>query len=247
MPRFFIPARDISDGRARLEGSEFRHLQRVLRLREGDHLTVFDDEGHEHVGVVLTMSPRTAVLRIVSTTTPTRESALLITLYQGIPKGRKMDLVIEKATELGTRSIIPFTSAFSIAGAGAAGKNERWQRIALAAAKQSARTHVPTIGAALTFPEAIAQGAENGLKLMLYEGAGTVPLAKLATGSALPNKPTSAAIFVGPEGGFSHDEAALAREHGFALVNVGPRVLRTETAALVAVTLVQSRWGDLRG
>lgn len=248
MPRFFIPARDINDGRARLEGGEFRHLQRVLRLREGDHLTVFDDEGHEHVGVILSLSPRAAALRILSTTTPVRESSLLITLFQGIPKGRKMDLVVEKATELGARSIIPFTSAFATAGPpGTAGKIERWQRIALAAAKQSARTHVPTIGATLTFPEAIAHGAEHALKLMLYEGAGTIPLAELAAGSTLPTTPTSAALFVGPEGGFSHDEALQATEHGFALVNAGPRVLRTETAALVAVTLVQSRWGDLRG
>jgi len=248
MPRFFVPAHDITDGQARLEGGEFRHLQRVLRLREGDHLTIFDDAGHEHVGVILSLSPRAAAVRILSTTTPVRESPFLITLYQGIPKGRKMDLVVEKATELGTRSIIPFTSAFSSAGpSAAAGKIERWQRIALAATKQSARTHVPTIGASLTFPEALAQGAEHALKLLLYEGAGTLPLAELAAGSTLPTAPTSAALFVGPEGGFSRDEALQATEHGFALVNAGPRVLRTETAAVVAVALVQARWGDLRG
>ena len=246
MPRFFVPARDIIDARARLEGGEFRHLQRVLRLREGDHVTVFDDEGREHVGIILSMSPRAAAVRIVSTTTPVRESPLLITLYQGIPKGRKMDLIVEKATELGTRSIIPFSSAFSSAGPpAAAGKIERWQRIALAATKQSARTHVPTIGASVTFPEAIAHGAEHALKLLLYEGAGTLPLAELA--ATLPATPTSAAVFVGPEGGFSHDEVLQATERGFALVNAGPRVLRTETAALVAVSLVQARWGDLRG
>ncbi len=243
MPRFFVPASDIVDGTASVRGSEFRHLQRVLRLREGDHVTLFDDAGTEHAGVVVSLSPRVALVRVTASTMPRRESPLALTLYQGIPKGRKMDLVVEKATELGVQTIVPFHSAFSLgAGAGAGAKRERWQRIAVAAAKQSGRTSVPAIAAPIAFAEVVDAAAAHDLRLLFFEGAGTVPFVALPE-PATP--PRSAAIAIGPEGGFSRDETAAARDAGFALVDMGPRILRTETAALVAATLVQARWGDL--
>jgi 16S rRNA (uracil1498-N3)-methyltransferase len=243
MPRFYVPARDVKDQQARISGGEFRHLQRVLRLREGDRLTLFDDDGNEHAGVIVSLSPRAAVVRITASTRPTRESALAITLYQGIPKGRKMDLVVEKATELGVKTIVPFLSAFSAAGTpGAAGKLERWRRIAVSAAKQSARTVVPELRDPVTFPEVVANDA-SALKLLLYEGADTRPITEIVAKRTL----ASAAIVIGPEGGFSHDEVLEAGARGFQLVDVGPRILRTETAAVVAVALVQARWGDLGG
>jgi 16S rRNA (uracil1498-N3)-methyltransferase len=245
VPRFFVPASDIAGGQARLQGTEFRHLQRVLRLREGDHVTLFDDAGREHAGVILSLSPRVAVVRITASTVPARESPLAITLYQAIPKGRKMDLVIEKATELGVHAIVPFTSAFCMGtAAGAAGKHERWQRIALAAAKQSGRTSVPAIVAPQTFAEAIASGAHDDLRLLFFEGAGARPLASVPDPASAP---ATTAVVIGPEGGFSRDEVAAARAAGFLVLGIGPRILRTETAALVAVTLVQARWGDLGG
>jgi 16S rRNA (uracil1498-N3)-methyltransferase len=243
VPRFFVPASDIADGTASVRGSEFRHLQRVLRLREGDHVTLFDDAGKEHAGVIVSLSPRVAVVRVTASTEPRRESPLALTLYQGIPKGRKMDLVIEKATELGIQTIVPFSSAFSLgAGAGAVAKRDRWQRVAVAASKQSGRTSVPQVAAPMTFAELVAGAAAHDLRLLFYEGAGTVPFVALPE-PATP--PASAAIVIGPEGGFSRDETAAARDAGFALVAMGPRILRTETAALVAATLVQARWGDL--
>ena len=241
MPRFFVPAEHVAEGQAKLAGSEFRHLMRVLRLREGDALTLFDDRGREHDGVILSLSPRAAVVRITATSVPPRESPLAITLFQGIPKGRKMDLVVEKATELGVGAIVPFASAFSAgAAAVATAKHERWTRIALAAAKQSGRIAVPTVSAPLTFREVLAAAGADGLRLLFFEGAGGVPLAALPDGA-----PTSVAIAVGPEGGFSREVVGAARDAGFTVVGVGPRILRTETAALVAVTLVQARWGDL--
>lgn len=245
MPRFFVTARDVEADRATLRGTEFRHLQRVLRLREGDHVTLFDDAGKEHAGVILSLSPRVAVVRITATTVPARESPLVITLYQSVSKGRKMDLVIEKATELGVHVVVPFTSAFSLAGVGsAAAKRERWERIALAAAKQSGRTRVPAIAPAQTFVDIVTAAAAMDLKLFFFEGAGTVPV---AAAPEPPTPPATAAVIVGPEGGFSRDEVACARDAGFLVLGIGPRVLRTETAALVAMALVQARWGDLGG
>jgi len=241
MPRFFVPADDVAEGKAKLAGSEFRHLMRVLRLREGDALTLFDDRGREHDGVILSLSPRAAVVRITATSVPPRESPLALTLFQGIPKGRKMDLVVEKATELGVRAIVPFASAFAAGAAAiATAKHERWTRIALAAAKQSGRIAVPTVRQAVTFPEVLAAASADELRLLFFEGAGGVPLAALPAAA-----PAGVAVVVGPEGGFSREEVSAARDAGFTVLGLGPRILRTETAALVAVTLVQARWGDL--
>jgi len=243
VPRFFVRAIDITGDAAALKGTEFRHLQRVLRLREGDQVTLFDDAGQEHAGVVLSLSPRVAHVRITASHAPARESPLAITLYQGVPKGRKMDLVVEKATELGAHAIVPFTSAFSIGTAAAAEtKRERWQRIALAAAKQSGRTAVPAILAARTFREILVDAAAHEVKLLFYEGAGVTPF---DAATARTRSAAHAAVIVGPEGGFSQEEVGAAQAAGFALVGLGPRVLRTETAALVTVTLVQAAWGDL--
>jgi 16S rRNA (uracil1498-N3)-methyltransferase len=242
MARFFVPQRDISDGKARLQGGEFRHLQRVLRLREGDTLTLFDDAGVEHEGVILSLSPRVATVRILGSAAPARESPLAITLYQGVPKGRKMDLVVEKATELGVVAIVPFVSAFgTVSVAAALTKRERWQRIALAAAKQSGRTVIPEIGAALAFPEVLTAAATKDRALLFFEHAGATPL---PPADAEP-RATTAAVVVGPEGGFSADEVTRALNGGLVVCGLGPRVLRTETAALIATALVQARWGDL--
>jgi 16S rRNA (uracil1498-N3)-methyltransferase len=245
MPRFFVPQRDIADGKARLQGGEFRHLQRVLRLREGDAVTLFDDAGLEHDGVILSLSPRVAMVRIVKSAAPARESPVAITLYQGVPKGRKLDLVVEKATELGVVAIVPFVSAFgAVSVAATGGKRERWERIALAAAKQSGRTTIPTIGATLTFPEVLAAATALDRALLFFEDAGAAPVAGAEGTDA---RPATAAVIVGPEGGFSADEVTRALNAGVVVCGLGPRILRTETAALVATALVQARWGDLDG
>jgi len=242
MARFFVPRQDVVDGKARLQGGEFRHLQRVLRLREGDTVTLFDDAGSEHEGVIVSLTPRVATVRITASAAPARESPLGVTLYQGVPKGRKMDLIVEKATELGVVAIVPFVSAFAAATVGAAAsKHERWQRIALAAAKQSGRTTVPKIGAPLTFAEVLTAARAHDRALLFFEDAGA---------TAIPDAqdiapPASAGVIVGPEGGFNADEVTRALNAGFLVCGLGPRVLRTETAAIVATALVQARWGDL--
>ena len=243
MPRFFVRAADVVEGQARLQGAEFRHLHRALRLGAGDAVTLFDDAGREHRGVIVSVSPRIAVVDVTETSVPARESALAITLYQGVPKGRKMELVVEKATELGVRAIVPFVASFgTVRQPAAAGKRDRWERIALAAAKQSGRTAVPEVMAVEDFAGALRRGATADLRLLFWEGtAGGAP-------SPPPTRatpPRTAAVVVGPEGGFSRAEVEAASDAGFDIAGLGPRVLRTETAALVAIALVQARWGDL--
>ncbi len=161
-----------------------------------------------------------------------------------MPKGRKVDLVVEKATELGVHAIVPFTSAFSIGTA-------RGGRRPNATAGSGSRSPPPSSRAGRrsrrscrhgTFHEILADAATHEAKLLFFEGSGTTPFGDAA---AAREAAASAAIVVGPEGGFSLDEVAAAEAAGFALVGLGPRVLRTETAALVAITLVQAAWGDL--
>ncbi len=245
MARFFVPQRDIVDGKARLQGGEFRHLQRVLRLREGDGVTLFDDAGIEHEGVIVSLSPRVATVRITASAASARESPLAVTLYQGVPKGRKMDLIVEKATELGVVAIVPFISVFGTSSiATAQGKRERWQRITLAAAKQSGRTTIPEVGATLTFPEVVMAAAAMDRSFLFFENAGATALPP--SGDGTPTA-TSAAVIIGPEGGFNSEEASRALNAGIAICGLGPRILRTETAAIVALALVQARFGDLIG
>jgi 16S rRNA (uracil1498-N3)-methyltransferase len=243
MARFFVPQRDVADGKARLQGGEFRHLQRVLRLHEGDPVTLFDDAGIEHDGIIISLSPRVATVRITASAAAARESPLVVTLYQGVPKGRKMDLIVEKATELGVTKIVPFVSAFGTSGIAATqGKRERWQRIALAAAKQSGRTTIPEIAETLTFPEVVMAAAAMHRALLFFEHASG---AALPTASTPPVAAATAAVIVGPEGGFSSEEASRALNAGVVVCGLGPRILRTETAAIVALALVQARYGDL--
>jgi 16S rRNA (uracil1498-N3)-methyltransferase len=240
--RFFVPQHDIVEGKARLQGGEFRHLQRVLRLREGDAVTLFDDTGIEHQGVIVSLSPRVATVRITASAAPARESPLALTLYQGVPKGRKMDLIVEKATELGVVAIVPFLSTFAAGSVGAAAsKRERWQRICLAAAKQSGRTTVPQITAPLTFAEVLGAAASHDRALLFFEDAGATAI----PGATEIPRPSTAGVVIGPEGGFSADEVTRALNAGFLVCGLGPRVLRTETAAIVATALVQAHWGDL--
>ena len=164
-----------------------------------------------------------------------RESRLDLTLAPALLKGTKMDLVIEKATELGVRRIAPILSRHAI-GQGA--RLERWRRIAVAAAKQSGRTDVPVVNGPVLLGE-LVRAAWGGLRLIAWEGERDVPLA------TLPPAAPAVVVVVGPEGGFADDEIADARAHGFVTVTLAPRVLRAETAAITVAALCQHRWGDL--
>ena len=232
MLRLFSPAPP-SDGRLEIGGDEFRHFH-TWRLGVGDRLIVFDASGGEHAAIVTAVLSRSATLRIESTRQVDRESLLEVTLAAALLKGRKLDLVIEKATELGVSRVVPFMSAHTV---GERDHRERWERIALAAAKQSGRTRVPAVDAAVSFPELLTTPSA-GLKLLAWEDEAAQRLRDL------PVAATSTLIVVGPEGGFAPHEVAAAHARDFATITLGPRVLRAETAAIVAVALLQQRWGD---
>ena len=234
MLRLFVPRARTEGHRIHITGPELRHL-RTLRLGPGERLLVFDEHGDEHEVRLEHLGGRVADAMILATHRPARESRLDLTLAPALLKGAKMDLVIEKATELGVRRVAPVLSRHTI---GQGVRLERWRRIAVAAAKQSGRTAVPAVDAPVPLAD-LVRAPWPGLRLIAWEGEREVPLV------TLPPAAEAVLVVVGPEGGFVADEVADARAHGFTSVTLAPRVLRAETAAITAAALCQHRWGDL--
>lgn len=244
MARFFIPKKNLSGERGVVEGAEFVHLRKVLRLAPGDRITVFDDEGWEHEAVIGALTDERAEIEIAKSYQAARESNLRLILAVGLTKGEKMDFVVEKATELGAHAIVPFVSAFSVPKLDEkkiSTRMARWQKIALAAAKQCGRTRLPELLPLRDFASLASGDWGAAVKLFFWEKERRQSLraAREKSGAA-----GAVLLVVGPEGGFSEAEAALALAHGFALVHLGPRILRAETAAVTALSLVQFLWGD---
>jgi 16S rRNA (uracil1498-N3)-methyltransferase len=243
--RFFISKKDIAGVCCSIAGEEFQHLRRVLRLKPGDAVTLLDDGGLEHAAVIRHVSETHAQVEVLRSYQPERESSLKLTLSLALTKGEKTDWVVEKATEMGVQTIIPFVSTHTVPKLDESKKQrrmERWQKIALSAVKQCGRTRVPAILPLTDFYQLLGQAGSDSLKLFFWEQETDRTLRQIHASS-----PDSSAIFVviGPEGGFSSAEAALAIEHGFQSIHLGRRVLRAETAAIAAVALVQFLWGDL--
>ena len=233
MIRLFVETPPGADGQCRLSGAEARHL-RTLRAAPGDRVWVFDPHGREHEVVLASISPREAVGRVVATRDGGRESALALVLAAALIKRDKMDWVIEKATELGVARIIPMTTRYTVAHGAPL---ERWRRIALAASKQCGRTRVPAIDAVRPIDQ-VLRDSWSGLKVVAWED----PAAP--RWQTLPGQASEVIVVVGPEGGFHLDETATAQAAGFVLASLGRRILRAETAAVVAAALCQHRWGD---
>jgi 16S rRNA (uracil1498-N3)-methyltransferase len=246
MPRFFLPRGQIDDNRGWITGQELIHLTKVLRLAPGDPVTLFDDSGWEHEAVIRALSPERAEVAILSSREADRESVLEIALAVALTKGEKMDFVVEKATELGVQTIVPFISVFAVPKldeAKASKRSERWRKIALSAAKQCGRTKVPRLLPLCEFGDLVKRPQTQALKLLFWEKERSRTLHDIHEER---RDAESALLVVGPEGGFSSEEARLAQEHGFEPVSLGRRILRAETAAVAAATLAQYLWGDLR-
>ena len=237
MLRLFVPRAQAEGARIRISGAELRHL-RTLRLGRGERLVVFDEHGDEHQVRLERVGGHAAEAIILATHRPARDSTLDLTLAPALLKGAKMDLVIEKATELGVRRISPVLSRHTLPQATPSGRLGRWRRIALAATKQSGRTSGPAIEEPVPLEELIRR-PWPGLRLMAWEGEPETAL------PSLPGEAGSVVVLVGPEGGFAEQEVAAARVQGFTTLTLAPRILRAETAALAAVVLCQHRWGDL--
>lgn len=230
-----------SGHRLELPEGAFRHLVQVLRMQAGDALTVFDGRGGEYAAQLEAVAKRGATLRIGSFHDVSRESALDLTLVQGISKGDRMDFTIQKAVELGVTRIVPVSTERCNVNLGAERQDkkfEHWRGVMISACEQSGRTRVPELCAVQRFADWLAQPA-HGPRLMLDPQA-AIPLA------AVKGPVAGLSLVVGPEGGLSPAELRIGSTAGCLGVRLGPRVLRTETAGVVALSVVQALFGDLR-
>jgi len=238
MPTFFVERRNIEGDTALLSGTEAGHMLRSLRLSVGDSFYAFDEEGNRYRMRILEATSRSLRAEVLETAPPEPPPDVEITLLVGLPKADKMDFILEKATELGCSRVVPFRSSRTIPrldGREARRKILRWERVALAAAKQCGSGRVPEIPGLVSFPEAIAIGARSAGRIVLYEGVGRFGLAQALAGMETAD---SVALLIGPEGGFSEEEVREAESAGFVRTGLGQRILRVETAALAAVAMV---------
>lgn len=244
MRRFFVPPEAFGDGCAIIGGDLFRHMAKVLRLKNGTRVLLADGAGNEFRGTIHEIGKEQLVVTLEERFAAAPPAGPGITLYQGLPKGDKLELIVQKTTELGVAEIIPFAAARSIPRirkGEEADKVARWERIAREAARQSGRPAPPRVSLAGSLAEVVAE-ARQSLKLLLWEEEKVNGLRKSLAGVPAPE---TIALIVGPEGGLTLEEAALAKESGFIPVSLGQRIIRTETAGLAMVAILQFYWGDL--
>ena len=239
--RFYAPPDRWAGDRVVLDREETHHLSRVLRLAVGAQVAVCDGRGRAAAAVVQDLESEGAVLNLEEELSALAESPLKMALGLGLAKGEAVDQVVRQATEMGVQRLSPFVSTYSekITPERAARRLARWQRQARESLKSCQRLYLPEISPVQDFA-AVLQGPEE-VKFLCYEadrGGG------LASGLDR-GRPAGVRVLIGPEGGFTPEEVALARDAGFQVVSLGPRRLRVETAALTAVSLLQYAWGDL--
>ncbi len=244
MPRFYIPNPQIEKDLVTIQGNEARHIRRVLRLRTGDEIVIFDGSGKEYKGMIVKEEPTSVVIKVGDHISSQKESPLEITLAQSLLKGEKMDYLIQKATELGVRRIIPFFSARSVPLLERSKKLERhrrWERIAIEASKQCGRGSIPEIEGPCDYSHLLSLTSPESLRLILYERDGR------RLKAVLNESRNQRKIFfiVGPEGGMSQEEIEKSKTIGFVPVFMGERIMRAETASLCLLSILQYEWGDI--
>jgi len=218
------------------------HVARVLRLRAGAPLTLFDGSGADFGGEIVAVDGDRVRVRVVARSAGLRESPLAITLVQAVSRSERMDWTLQKATELGVRRIQPVLSARSVVRLDerqAQKKLRHWQAIVAGACEQCGRSVLPDVRAPVELARYLAEAPREGQRLVLSP-SGPASLAGLASAAARVE------LLIGPEGGLEDGELDAARRAGFAPVRLGPRVLRTETAGIVALAVLQALWGDLQ-
>lgn len=238
--RFYCPIPLVSGQMLDLPPQAAHHAARVLRLREGGRVVLFNGEGGECVAKIFAVSKSGMTVEVLQTLDVERESPLRVTLAQAVSAGEKMDYTIQKAVELGVRHIQPLESercVVRLSGERAEKRVQHWQQVVVSACEQSGRNRVPPVAPVLPLSRWLEREAMGALKLMLSPDAGQ----KL---SELPHPAGEVMLLIGPEGGFSAPETAAAVRLGYQPARLGARVLRTETAALAALAAMSALWGD---
>ncbi|MEJ0086800.1 MAG: 16S rRNA (uracil(1498)-N(3))-methyltransferase [Pseudomonadota bacterium] len=241
LTRIFVPGPVTVGTQAELPAQAGAHLTRVLRLAAGAPLTLFNGAGGEYAATLLPGGGKQVLARVTRHDAIERESPLQITLLQGVARGERMDLIVQKATELGVTRILPVLAERSVVKVDASQrerKREHWQAVANSACEQCGRNRVPEIGAPLPLGDSLGGLAADALRCLLAAD-GEAALAKTVTDSQRP-----IVLLIGPEGGLAENEREFARANGFVACRLGPRIMRTETAGLAALAVLQAIAGD---
>lgn len=236
LPKFFVEENNIKDNTVIITGNDANHIFSALRYSKGDDILVCDKNSIDYFCIITEASKDIVRAEIKNSYKNESEPNIRITLYQGIPKGSKFEMIIQKCTETGVDRIIPVYTQNTVVKPNTKekSKNERWNKIAESAAKQCGRGKIPAVEMPLSFREAVDRSTENDSVIIPYENESSNTLKNFSKGF----KGTSIGVFIGPEGGFSADEIRLAKEKGIIPVTLGKRILRTETAGLAAVILL---------
>lgn len=245
MYHFFVDSSAIGEGKVRVTGADLNHMKNVLRMKPGEAVLISDGTGKDYNCQVETYTEGEGILEILSENEDSRELPSRIWLFQGLPKSDKMEVIIQKAVELGAAGVIPVATRNAVVkldAKKAESKVRRWQAIAESAAKQSKRSYIPQVGAVMSLKEAFSYIEEQKFDLCMipYElekgmdGTKQV-LGRLASGQQI-------AVFIGPEGGFDEEEIRLALEKNVIPVSLGKRILRTETAGPAILALLMMKF-----
>ncbi|HXZ59122.1 MAG TPA: 16S rRNA (uracil(1498)-N(3))-methyltransferase [Steroidobacteraceae bacterium] len=246
LTRVYVAGALLSGTRVKLEGNAASHITRVLRLRVGAALILFDGSGGEYEGSIDKAHGGEVIVAVGTRTDTERESPLPVTLAQGVSRGERMDLVVQKATELGVARLVPVLTERSIVRLSAQQSDRKvnhWRAIVIAACEQCGRNRPPSVAPPVALAEFLrdngSAAAGSGDLRLLLSPAGAVSLRDLKRPAG------GVTVLIGPEGGLTDAEEQTAVASGFTAVRLGPRVLRTETAAIAALALLQREFGDL--
>lgn len=252
MHKFFTEPNNITETEGIILGDDVKHIYKVLRLSEGEEVVLNNCEGIEYLGKIKSITKSEVIVNITKKLDINNESRVKVHLFQGLPKGQKMDLIVQKGTELGVCEFIPtITARVDVKLKGEFKKLDRLNRIALEASKQSKRSIVPKVKEVIEFNEALNKLKEMDLIIVPYENAEDFGVKTLV--NYLKNENIDldninhVGILIGPEGGFEEAEISTLKEQGAYIVTLGNRILRTETAGFTATTLIQYELGDLGG
>lgn len=246
MHRFFIKKQDIFENRIIISGEDVKHISKVLRLKHGDRIVLCDGEGTDYLAAVESMNKDSIGTIILGKEASKGEPDINVVLYQGIPKAAKMDIIIQKCTEMGIKRIVPTFTVRTVvrfeSEKDERKKVERWTKIAEEAAKQSGRGIIPVIDMPVTLPQAIMDAAGLDLVIIPYELETGLPVKEVLRKA----KARSIGFFIGPEGGFEPSEVERAKDIGAVPVSLGRRILRTETAGIAVLTSIMYEYDQMR-
>lgn len=245
MQHFFVTTDQVEEAHIYIEGSDVNHMRNVLRMKQGEQMSVSDGDNHKFLCRVESYEKDRAVLEILEEEVSDTEPASKIYLFQGLPKGDKMELIIQKAVELGVYQVVPTAMKRCVVRLDekkAAKKEARWNEIARGAAKQSGRGRVPNVSRVMGFEEALSMAEELDVVLIPYELAAGMEHTRQVIEAVKPGQ--SVGIFIGPEGGFEKEEVCRAVEAGAMEITLGKRILRTETAGLAVLSILMYHLED---